>query len=179
MELRQHHLNHKTNKLYSVSSEKEGASSVHDTLIFVSQVSTPESLSRLANRLFEVVEADNIVVFDTIPSTTYLAGVRHEIPAVRRICSSLAHSDDPKLPPFLESPVLIEGVTAAVIQYAQVHNLKAVAYISLEDLLYLETPTIVAWESCLKHHTTHPPSSTPYSTLLKKVVTHRPNSLFA
>lgn len=179
MELRQHHLNHKTNKLYSIIPYGEGSSDELATLIFVSQISTPESLNLISKALFNIVDAESTIIFDTLPSSTYLAGVRHAVPTIRRICSSDALSDDKALPPFLESPVLIEGLTAAIIQYAQYHKKKAVAYISLEDILYLEPPTIIAWEPCLKFHVSHPASSTAYATLLKKVVTHRPNSLFA
>lgn len=74
------------------------------TLIFVSQFSTPESLNLISKALFNIVDAENTIIFDTIPSSTYLAGVRLSVPAIRRICSSAAHSDDSTLPPFLESP---------------------------------------------------------------------------
>jgi hypothetical protein len=177
VELRQHYLNHKINQLYSTTID--GSSNGQEVLIFISQVSTPESLNRLANALYSVVEAEETIIFDTIPSTSYLAGERFPVPTVRRLCTSSAHSSTTDLPPFLESPVLIEGVTAAIVQHCQLRKQKAIVYISLEDNMFLESPTIIAWESCLKHHIPIPTSSTSYNTLLKKVVSHRPNSLFA
>lgn len=154
------------------------AGASHDVLIFVSQAAPLEALQRLTQSLFSVVEADQVVIFDTLPHTTYLAGVRHEVPTVRRICTEAAREASAGLPPYLEAPVLVEQLSAAVLQYRQLRNQKAVAFLSLENALYLETPTIIAFEPCLKHYTTHPPSQTAYNALLKKVVSHRPNSLF-
>jgi hypothetical protein len=151
----------------------------HEVLIFISQAAPVEALQRLTKELFSVVVTESIVIFDTLPCSTYLAGVRHQVPSVRRICTSVAREDNAALPAYLEAPVIVDRLAAAVLQYAQLRNMKAVAYISLEDDLYLETATIIAFEPCLKHHTVHPPSNTSYSALLKKVVSHRPNTLFA
>lgn len=180
VESRQHALNHKTNKLYAARTASNGANGEEEVLVFVSQVSTPESLNRLVKCLYDVVsEVETTIVFDTIPSSTYLAGTRFSVPTVRLLATRSANTQLSGLPHFLEAPVLIEGVTAGVIQYCQLRKKAAYAYISLEDDLYLEAPTIIAWEPYLKLHVTHPTSSTSYNALLKKVVTHRPNSLFA
>jgi len=172
-------LNHKTNKLYSARTAGKNASEGEDVLILVSQASTPESLNRLVNCLYSIVTGvETTVIFDTIPSSTYLAGERQSVPCVRLLATASANTQLSGLPRFLEAPVLIEGVTAAILQYCQLRKKAAYAYISLEDDLYLEAPTIIAWEPFLKLHVAHPTSSTPYNALLKMVVTHRPNSLF-
>lgn len=178
MDLRQHHLNHKTNKLYSIEGAERDANGSSEVLVFISQASTFESLPRLMRSLFSTVVADETFIFDTLPASTYLAGVRQSVPTVRCLNSSAA-SHTPQAP-FLESPALVEGTTAAALQYCHIHSLAATAYISLEDDLYLESVTVKALIPILKSITSIDTSKiVDIESLLKKVVTRRPNPLFA
>lgn len=178
MDLRQHHLNHKTNKLYSIEGAERDSNGSVEALIFVSQASSFEGLPRLVKSLFSAVSADETFIFDTLPASTYLAGVRQPVPTLRALKTS--HASNAPQSPFLESPALVEDFTAAVLQYCQVHSLAATAYISLEDDLYLESATVKAFVPIVKSITTTDSSkAVDIESLLKKVVSRRPNPLFA
>lgn len=83
--------------------------------------------------------------------------------------------------PFLETPALIVDLTASILQHCQIHGLKATAYISLEDSLFLEVVTVEAWYPLLKSISSSlPVSETPaFDALLKKVTSRRLNSVFS
>eukprot|EP00026_Physarum_polycephalum_P015007 Phypoly_transcript_15584.p1 GENE.Phypoly_transcript_15584~~Phypoly_transcript_15584.p1 ORF type:complete len:250 (+),score=21.16 Phypoly_transcript_15584:144-893(+) len=138
----------------------------NETLVAACQYDVEPDLSFIwVKTLFSAIIPQQVFVFDALLSSFYRAPNRPSPPLLRKLqTSSFKHSYDV---PFLESPNMVEKISAAVLSYCEVRQIPAVAFVSLQDTLFVTSTTIGAFEKILR---AAPFSISPPSDLSKTYV---------
>jgi len=89
-------------------------------------------------------------------------------------------SDSLKNARFLESPLLVQGLSAAVISHCQIHQIPAALFLSLEDEIKISESTLSIWEAPLSAAiaSSNANKKKEYTKVLSKLSAKIPSNLY-
>jgi len=116
-------------------------------LVIVNYFIATDRTFDIVAKLFENIHPQQVFIFDSLVESSYQTTTSQKPlpPFVRKLqTSSCKHSDNT---PFLEIPNMIEHFTAAILAYCEVRRIAACAYISLQEMRFINVQTISAYEA--------------------------------
>lgn len=124
---------------------------------------------------------NSVYIFDTLFPVNIISSQHVTIPSLFKLETEKSRQDkSPSDIKYLEPPTLVEGASAAILSYRQVRGLHGNLFVSVEDPILLEIPTLLAFENALSFALNKEVSLSPieYESTLKKLNTRHLNPLF-
>jgi len=120
-----------------------------ETLVVACQYDVEPDIAFIwVKTLFAAIIPQQVYVFDAILSSFYRVPNPASPPLLRKLqTSSFKHPNDV---PFLESPNMVEKISAAILSYCEVRQVPAIAFVSLQDTLFVTSTTLGAFEKVLR-----------------------------
>eukprot|EP01126_Amoeba_proteus_P005494 TRINITY_DN11851_c0_g1_i1.p1 TRINITY_DN11851_c0_g1~~TRINITY_DN11851_c0_g1_i1.p1 ORF type:complete len:132 (+),score=12.47 TRINITY_DN11851_c0_g1_i1:390-785(+) len=100
------------------------------------------------------IKPERVHVLYTISELSLMKGMEEYddlvLPCTRILRTSFAKEVPlPEDCPFLESPVIVEGLPAAILTHCQLYKIPAVCYLSVENHTLLHEETLIGFEHVL------------------------------
>jgi len=129
--------------------------------------------------LFEYINTEQVFIFDTLVESFYhnLSGSKPVPPLLRKLQTSSYKAVDTIV--FLEIPNMIERVSAAILVYCEMRQISACAFISLYEMRFITTHTLIAFEEAAKVvPISLPPTTDFYTKAVTALNKHADNGMY-
>jgi len=142
------------------------------------QLNVPLScLYKFVKVLFAKITPATVLILDTIKSSTIrqvLPSSEISLPLVRLLRSDKVTETLSTICPYLESPLIIEKLTAALMTHCQIYKIPAISLLSLEEQTVIGPATLYGFEEILHRISQNSlPSLKEFTTFGKRVHTNK------